>query len=79
LLQRDSKTKELLSRTQFNFGWLTVSEVQSIILMGGNIALWRQTQCWRSCEFFVLMHRQHKGIVYYRQPGGGSDYILGGA
>jgi hypothetical protein len=30
-----------------NLGWLKVSEVQSIIIMAGNMAASRQIWCWR--------------------------------
>jgi hypothetical protein len=44
--------------------WLTVSEVQSIIIMAGSMTASRQTWCCsRNSEFYVLIHRQQKGIV----------------
>jgi hypothetical protein len=40
LLWRDTMTKATLIRTTFNWGWLTVSEVQSIIIV---VRTWRHT------------------------------------
>jgi hypothetical protein len=40
------------------WGWLTVSEVQSMIVMTGSMVACRQMWCWRSQEFFFLTHRQ---------------------
>jgi hypothetical protein len=40
-----------------NWGWLTVSEVQSILLMMGSMAVGRQTWCWRSWELYILNQR----------------------
>ena len=31
-----------------NWGWLTGSEVQSIIVMAGNMVAYRHTRCWKS-------------------------------
>jgi hypothetical protein len=42
----------------FNWGWFTVSEVHSIIIMGGSMTACRQTWCLRNPEFYVLMWRQ---------------------
>jgi hypothetical protein len=39
----------------FNWGWLTVSEVQSIIIMVGSMAARRKTWFWRSQEFYILI------------------------
>jgi hypothetical protein len=39
-------TKQLLPKTIFNWAWLTVSEVQSILIMAAS----RQAWCWRSWE-----------------------------
>jgi len=35
----------------FNWGWLTGSEVQSIIIMAGSMAASRQAWPWRFWEF----------------------------
>jgi hypothetical protein len=40
--------KATLIRTTFNWGWLTGSEVQSIITKAGSMALFRQARHWRS-------------------------------
>jgi hypothetical protein len=37
--------KATLIRTTFNWGWLTDSEVQSIIIMVGSMAASRQARC----------------------------------
>jgi hypothetical protein len=42
----------------FKWGWLTVSEVQSITIMKGNMASCRQAWCLRSSEFYILINRQ---------------------
>jgi hypothetical protein len=48
LLCRDTMTKTTLIRTTFNWGWLTGSEVQSIIIKAGrNMAASRQAWCRR--------------------------------
>ena len=39
------------------------SEVQSIIVMERSMVVFRQTWCWRSWEFYILIHRQQKGTV----------------
>jgi hypothetical protein len=50
-------TKATLIRT-FNWGWLTGSEVQSIIIMAGSMVASKQTRCWRkSEEFYILIQR----------------------
>jgi hypothetical protein len=41
-------TKAILIRTTFNWGWLTGSEVQSIIIKVGSMAASRQAWCRRS-------------------------------
>jgi hypothetical protein len=41
-------TKASLIRTTLNCGWLTGSEVQSIIIKEGNMAASRQAWCRRS-------------------------------
>jgi hypothetical protein len=48
LLLTDTMAKAALIRTTFNWGWLTGSEVQSIIFKGGSIAAARQACCRRS-------------------------------
>jgi hypothetical protein len=49
-------TKAALIRT-FNWGWLTGSEVQSIIikLQVGSMAASRQAWCRRSREFYIIL------------------------
>ena len=42
LLWTDTMIKAILIRTNFNWGWLTNSEVQSIIIMAGSMAASRQ-------------------------------------
>jgi hypothetical protein len=41
-----------------NWGWLTGSEVQSIIIISGSMAASRQAWHWRSWEFYTLFQRQ---------------------
>jgi hypothetical protein len=41
-------TKATLIKTTFNWGWLTGSEVQSIIIMAGSMAASRQAWCRQS-------------------------------
>jgi hypothetical protein len=47
-------TKATLKRT-FNWGWLTGSEVQSIIIKPGTMAASRQAWCRRSQEFYIFI------------------------
>jgi hypothetical protein len=43
-----------MTMATLNLGWLTVTEVQSIIIMVGNMAECRQTWGWRkSREFYI--------------------------
>jgi hypothetical protein len=50
--------RQLLQRA-FIWGWLVVSEVQSIIIMVGSMAASRQAWCWkRSWELYILIERQ---------------------
>ena len=56
-------TKSILKRKPISWSLLTVSEVQSIIITVGNMAVCRQTWCWRSREFYILIHRQPKETV----------------
>ena len=32
-------------------------------VMTGSMAARRQTRCWRTGEFYILTHSQHKGLV----------------
>jgi hypothetical protein len=41
--------------TAFNGGWLTVSELQSIIIMVESMAASRQAWHWRSGESYILI------------------------
>jgi hypothetical protein len=50
-------TKTTLIRTTFNWGWLTGSEVQPLIIMAGSRAASRQAWHWRSREFYILIQR----------------------
>jgi hypothetical protein len=55
--------KAALIRKTFSLGWLT--EVQSIIIiMVGNMAASRQTWCWRSKEFCILIQASWEGTVF---------------
>lgn len=47
--------RQLLQRQTFSWGWITVLEVQSVIV--GRMASSRQTWCWRSHEFYILILR----------------------
>jgi hypothetical protein len=51
-------TKATLIRTTFNWGWLIVSEFQSIIIMAGSTPASRLECCWRSCEFYIFIKRK---------------------
>ena len=48
LLWTDTMTRATLIRTTFNWGWLTDSEVQSIIIKAG---AW----CRQSWEFYIFI------------------------
>ena len=51
----------------FNWdGWLIVSEIQSIIIMGGNMAACRQMWCW-SEECCILQAAVSQLIVILRE------------
>jgi alpha-mannosidase len=39
----------------FNWSWLTVSEVQSIVIMAGSMAAGRHTWHWKNQEFSILI------------------------
>ena len=54
------------------WGWLTVSEVQCIIIiMVGSMAASRQTWCWRrSWELYILIQKMDV-TVFCRPPGDG--------
>jgi hypothetical protein len=51
----------LRKNKMFNWGWLIISEVQSIIIMAGGMAASRHAWCWISQEFFSLIQRQLGG------------------
>jgi hypothetical protein len=57
-------------RKPLNYDWLTVSEVQSIIIMVGKMTLSRQTLCWRSQEFYILTQGS-QATEFLKQLGGG--------
>ena len=50
---------------------VTVSEVESIIVMVGSVASCRQTWCWRSQEFYILNQNQ-QGDSLLQAAGGRS-------
>jgi hypothetical protein len=57
----------------FNWSWLTVSEVQSIIIMVESMAASRHTRCWQSSrEFYIWIQRQPEESGILRQLGGSS-------
>jgi hypothetical protein len=58
-------TKATLIRKTFNWGWITLLEVQYIIIMVGSMAACRQIRCCRRSKFYILI---------FRQPG--EDYLL---
>ena len=58
LLWRDTMTKTTLQRTTFNWGWLTGSEVQSLIIMSGSKA---------SKPIPTVMHFLQQGNTYSNQ------------
>ena len=41
-------------------GWLILSEIQSIIITAGSVAVCKQTWCWGSQEFSIYMERESK-------------------
>jgi hypothetical protein len=51
-------TKVTLIRTTFNWGWLTGSEVQSIIIKAGTWQHPGRHGGWRSWEFYIFILRQ---------------------
>jgi hypothetical protein len=58
LLWTDTMTKATLISTTFNWGWLTGSEVQSIIIKkGAYITASRQAWCRRSWDFYIFIWR----------------------
>jgi hypothetical protein len=44
-----------LIKTTFNWDWVRVSEVQSIIIMVGSMATCSQAWCWRRQELSILI------------------------
>jgi hypothetical protein len=46
-------TKATFIKKTFNWGWPTVSEVQSIIVRVESMAMYRQASCWKSREFYI--------------------------
>jgi hypothetical protein len=48
------KPRQLLKRTTLNWGWLTGSAVQSIIITVGSMVAW-QARHYRSWEFFYIL------------------------
>jgi hypothetical protein len=56
----------------FNWVWLTLSKVLSIINMAETLVAFKQTLSWRSQEFYILPQRQKKKDFLSRQPEGGS-------
>ena len=45
----------------FNWGWFTISKVQSVVIITGSLLACRQTWYWGSSwEFYILIHRQQK-------------------
>jgi hypothetical protein len=44
----------------FNWSWLTVQEVQSIIIMEGSMAVCRQTMVLERPKLYILIYRQQK-------------------
>jgi hypothetical protein len=52
-------TKATLIKANISLGLAYIaSEVQSIIIMVGRMALFRQIWCWRIKEFYILTQRQ---------------------
>jgi hypothetical protein len=60
LLWRNTMTKTTL-RATFTWGWLTILQVQSNLIIAGSIAACKQTWCWRNQEFYILILRQPRG------------------
>lgn len=57
-------TKATLTTKQtFSRGWLTVSKVQSGIMIG-SMAACRQTWCWKSQGFYILIQRQLEEAIF---------------
>jgi hypothetical protein len=65
-------TKVTLKKRTSNWGWLTVLEVQSIIIMVRKTASCRQAWYWESQEFYVFIQRQQQETGFCRQQGGSS-------
>ena len=77
LLWTDTMTKAILIRMIFNSGWLTGSEVQSIVIMMGSMAVSRLAWCRRNWEFYILFWRQPETVSWATRKKGSS--ALGGA
>ena len=61
-LWRDTLTTATLLKENISWGWFTVSEIQSIIIMAWNMAACRQSWCWRRREFHILICRQQETV-----------------
>jgi hypothetical protein len=63
LLWTDTLTKATLIRTTFNWGWLTVAEVQSIIITVGSMVSCRQPWCWAQPDIYCLKTHLHSDML----------------
>jgi hypothetical protein len=60
---------QLLQRKTFDWGWLTASEVWSIIVMVRSMGAGRQTWWWRrNWNFYSLIQEQQKETVSHTGP-----------
>ena len=66
-------TKASLIKNTFNWGWLTDSEVQTIIIMVGSMAVSRQTLVLKELRVLHLVPKANRRRQSSRQLGGGSQ------
>jgi hypothetical protein len=38
------------------------------MIMAGSMAVYWQAKCWKNQNFYIFIHRQQKGTVFYRHP-----------
>lgn len=64
LPQRDTMTMATLIKENIEMGLVYSSEVESIIVMVGNMATCRWTWWRRSCKFYILICRQSETVCH---------------
>jgi hypothetical protein len=64
--------KATLIKETFHWGWLTVSEAQSIIIMAGSLAAWQ-------VAMVLEKELSQKEPSFFRRPGGDLNPSLGRA